>query len=440
MKPTSLAVALLFLCAGFGPAGLAHAGERSLSLSEAVAMALENNPSVRQERIALDAADRDARTVWNKFLPGINLSGSIRKAHDLPNASSPLPAAGPEMSLSAGLSLSLNAGIPEAIRQTLIARDAAALSLARAESALTASVSKAYYSLIADGAGLEASVESLKLAQALADQTEKNYRNGLASELDALQARYAAAVAQQELLVKRQAFGVSSRNFNALAGLELDERVIPSDTIEPDLAPVAKPPVLDRWIEGRNDVASARLALEKARSADLAAAINRFGPTLSLSEQTSVSGLQDGFSLPETATFTLSVSLPLDGYIPGSRGEAATRQSRAAAEVAALALEKARLAARQEIETLFANLEQLREGIALKRMNEEVAARAYDLSGQGYASGLVTQTALDDARTRLLSARLAVLSAENSYQAALIDLAAALNVRIGELYGLAGGK
>ena len=56
---------------------------------------------------------------------------------------------------------------------------------ARAESALTASVSKAYYSLIADGAGLEASVESLKLAQALADQTEKNYRNGLASELDA---------------------------------------------------------------------------------------------------------------------------------------------------------------------------------------------------------------------------------------------------------------
>lgn len=440
MKPTTLAVALMAFLAEAGFAGLACAGERNLSLSEAVALALANNPTVRQERIAADAADGDARTVWNKFLPGISLSGSVRKTHDLPNTSSPLPASSPEMSLSAGLSLTLNAGIPEAIRQTLIARDTAALSLARAETSLTASVSKAYYALIADRASLEASVESLKLAQALADQTEKNYRNGLASELDALQSRYAAASAQQDLLVKRQAFGVSSRNFNALVGLELDETVLPTDTIEPDLAPVVKPQALDRWIEGRNDVASARLALEKARSADFAAKINRFGPTLSLSEQTSVSGLQDGFSLPETATFTLSVSLPLDGYIPGSRGAAATRQSRAAAEVASLALEKTRLSARQEIETLFANLEQLREGIALKRMNEKVASRAYDLSGQGYASGLVTQTALDDARTRLLSAKLAVLSAENSYQAALIDLAAALNVQIGDLYGLAGGN
>jgi len=62
-----------------------------------------------------------------------------------------------------------------------------------------------------------------------------------------------------------------------------------------------------------------------------------------------------------------------------------------------------------------------------------VAVRAYELSREGYESGLVTQTDLDEARQKSLEARFSVLNAVYLYKSALIELAYALTMEEREL-------
>ena len=82
----------------------------------------------------------------------------------------------------------------------------------------------------------------------------------------------------------------------------------------------------------------------------------------------------------------------------------------------------------------FDSADQLRETVRLARFNEQIALRKFELSGQGYESGLVTQGSLDEARQNYLSAQLKVLSARNALETGIIDLANALNVEETALY------
>lgn len=170
------------------------------------------------------------------------------------------------------------------------------------------------------------------------------------------------------------------------------------------------------------------MVLELAQSRRRAATLNRYAPTVSLSESTAIADLQKDISPPETAVFTLSVSIPLNGYIPGSSTSVGVKELTAAVERAELALRETRIQAVEQVTVLTDTLDRLQRSIELTRMNESVAVRAYDLSREGYDSGLVTQTDLDSTRQKSLEAGFAVLNAQYLYKAALIELAYALGI------------
>lgn len=406
-----------------------------LSVEEAVLLALENNSAVQREKLVERVSRARADSSWNAFLPDISLTAALRNVHELAgsNSSSRADTLGTDLSASAGLRLSLQAGVGETLHQTGLEKSRAETVRAETEASVVRTVKKSYYAIATERRRLELYERNLELARRETELVQRNYNAGLASELTLLQARYAAASLEPDLLQARQEFQQTLRAFNILVGIDPEEAVTFTDTLEHNFPEVCLPGNIPERIEERADVTLARIALDNAISRRRAASLNRYAPSVSLSESVSVSGIQDGFSAPETGTFTLSVAIPLNGYIPGSATRIDGKEFDAAVERAELALNDARIEAHEEIRVLTDTLNRLQKSIELTRLNESVAVRAYELSREGYESGLVTQTDLDEARQKSLEARFSVLNAVYLYRAALIELAHALDMEENEL-------
>ncbi len=427
----------VFLCGFLAAAAAEGAALLPLSLDGAIGLAADGNSDLQKQKIALELAELKAANAWNVFLPSLSLSGTYSDTQAF-NKTAVIREPDPDLRASAGLSLSLNAGVGETMRQAVFAADSARLVYRQAEAALVRTVKKTYFTLVTDLATLDVGEKNLELARAQEALVARNYRNGLASELEYLQAQYAAASLEPDLIQKKNKYRNAVRSFNLLLGLPLEAEPVLTDAVSGSYRPFSMPEVPDAFLDARLDVRIAALNLEKAESQRRSGTLTRYAPTVSISEQAGVSGLLEERNLPETGTFSLTVSIPLNGYIPGSKEKLAGAENKGAVELAQIALAQARLAARQEADSLQETLAQLSEAIRLNRLGEKLAERAYELSGQGYSSGLVTQADLDSARQKLLAARTNVLTAENGYRLGLIDLAFALNMTENEL--LAAGE
>jgi multidrug efflux system outer membrane protein len=97
-------------------------------------------------------------------------------------------------------------------------------------------------------------------------------------------------------------------------------------------------------------------------------------------------------------------------------------------------LETARKKAAEDIKQKADTLLRTEESIETRQLNYRISLRAYELSEQGYARGLVSATDLEASRQRMIGARQAVLQAEVSYLSASYELASALNLDIAEFY------
>ncbi len=437
-KVASFAFLVASLCSG-AASEPARGSVTRLGLEESLARAREGNASLLSERLAASVAQERARYSWNAFLPSLTLGGTLRNVHELAG-SAPPSRGGTSLEVSAGLSLTLTAGIPEARRQSGLARDAALLSLSNAESVVERDVKTAYYLLLADRDALELAEGDRALANRQAEYVRKNYESGLASELELLQARYAAAANEPKIDEARRAYRQACREFAILLGIEPTGDIELTDTLETNPRPVRLPDPPGSYVERSYSVRSARYALETAKSERRAGLLVQRAPTVSLSESVGVSNLEDGPRAPDYGTFSLSVSIPLNGYIAGSREWLSANERETAVLKAGIALERARRETFLLVQGLVERLEGRYRSIDLAAMNERLAARAYELSGQGYRAGLVTQTEYDGARQRLLEARLAALTAGYNYKIGVIELAHGLGLTEAEVCGGEAGR
>lgn len=410
-----------------------------IGLADALARAREGNAGLLSERLAASIARERARYSWNAFLPSLSLGASLRNAHGLAG-SAPAAREGTSLEASAGLSLTLTAGIPEARRQADIARDAALLSLSDAEAIVERDVKTAYYLLLADRDALALAEGDRALAVRQADYVRKNYESGLASELELLEARYAAASGEPKIDEARRAYRQACGEFALLLGMEPSEEVELTDSLEGDPRPVLLPEPVDSYVERARAVLSAKYALETAKSVRREGALTQRAPTLGLSESVGVANLEDGPRAPDYGTLTLSVSVPLNGYVRGSKEWLAGRERDAAIRKAEIELGSARREVLLRIRSLVELLEGKFLAIKLAAMNERLAERAYELSGQGYRAGLVKQTDYDGARQRLLQAKLSAVSAGYDYRIGVIELGYYLGLSEEETCGGEGSR
>jgi multidrug efflux system outer membrane protein len=124
----------------------------------------------------------------------------------------------------------------------------------------------------------------------------------------------------------------------------------------------------------------------------------------------------------------VTVNIPIDSWIPGTRQNQTVRAASNELEKAMLDLQNTETQAKNQIRSLVMRLNSTWENLTITRRRVEIAQRTVELSEIGFRNGTVEFRDLEDRRRDLSDARQRLLQGEFSYQSLILDLAAALNM------------
>ncbi len=421
---------------------------QTITLEESIATALENNADIQKQALSLEQSRKTVSNQWNIFLPSLSVSANYANSgHQIAPTSSD---GNWNWGASASIGLSnIGLNIPTAMKITQLDYQIALHSYEQLVKNIETQVAASFYGLISSKENVAILQDSLELARDEYDQVRARYNAGISSELDLLRAQYSYESAGPSVREAQSNYRAQIADFLILLGIEPSRS--PSEStgtysdveIDSTLTIVElELPTLDQlvstYVNDTAEVISNTLSVERSELSSLASKLSAYGPTLSLSENLSLSESMTGNDVSMTGSFSISARLPLDSIIPGSSGALTLEKGEDAIESAKIDFDTALLNAEQNIIEKSVDTRRLWEDIATANLNYTISQRTYELSQDAYRNGLLTQTDLEDARQNFTSANIALINAEIAYINGMYALANTLNISVSELYELYG--
>ncbi len=406
----------------------------TLDLSTCIDLALKNNSDFKISGIELETAERAEKYSWNQFLPSLSASTSLSAGSTLFSS-----AGSGDTSWSFGASVSaslpINASLTYSIREIALAYESEEISYETARLNLVASVEQEFAYLVASAAGMDIEKGNLDLAKKRYEQTMTNFSHGLASELEVLQAKVTAANLEPTYLETVSDYKTQVREFLLVLGLDPETEVVLDGNLEPEIVEFDVNDLIAGRLEERQDIKELRLALETLRNGRSLTAADGLTPSLSLSLNwnTSVSDAFDSASWQSGSwedglSAGIGLSIPLDGYIPGSETSLSLKEIDDEIEAASINLAQAISEARLEILNLVEQLKTAAASMELSELNVELAKKSYEMSEESFSRGTVQRLDVEDAQQEYSSAKQQYLLSQYTYISGLIDLRVALGL------------
>ncbi len=395
-----------------------------MTLDETIAIALAQNPRLRQEMARLGGARADVDIAYAPFLPqiGTGFRYSDFSAPVLPGGSF-VPA-----SLNAGVKdfVIAEAGVQWTLydfgrtqghyAQSVERERIQALALSRARQTIAFETAQAYFRLLAAQANLKVRNEALQRATSVLDDTNSRFVNGDADREDVLRAEVEIAQIQEEIFSAHQAIRDAESTLNVVLGRSAAESV--------EIAPIGGKPAFKEPIESclaiaassRHEISMARRAVAESRHG-LEAARGELLPRIfmrgSVIRSDSSSGTLNGWI--EGVGLHIDQSIYTGGAL---RGEVRHSEAEIRAACAALQsiLDQVTLQVRVSYEAINTDLARIRLGKTTIGQAEENLR----LTTVKYNNGTATPTDMVDAQTALIRAQTTYTTAVYSY---LTDLA-----------------
>ncbi|MDR0707567.1 MAG: TolC family protein [Treponema sp.] len=403
-----------------------------ITLEEAQERAVQQSVSLQKNALDLESAAYSASNLWSEFFPSLSAGAGISYGSNLfSNGGFTLEENNFSYSLSAGVSLSLNAGLPLSMRIITLAYQSQLLTYEDTKRQIGIQITKAFYNLLAEKQNITLLEEKLDLAQKQREKSAVAFRNGLISERSDMQAQFAMENARLDVNKASIQYESHLRDFLTLLGMDVSaDHVALDGAIESEKTSFDAESLIRDILPKRPDIVRQRQTIERLELAKRQKILSSKAPSVSASIQwkggTGSAALQGRFS--DSITGSLSVAIPIDPWIPGTKSDQTLRTAETDIEKARLDLVSIENTAKNEIKNLCANLWNLWRTIEIARMQVNIAERAYQLTEQAFQQGAVEVLTLEDARNALTAARQQLLSAELAYKLGILDLEAAVNV------------
>ena len=426
-----------------------HAGTYTLTLEEAIERALDQSLNLRKSAIDLAQTEYSAKRLWSEIFPSFSLSAGLNFLpptvlftgsgfHYRDEALG--------YSFNFGISLSLNPALVPSMKRLELAYRSQLLSYENAHRQLEIQVIKNFLSLIAMKENISHMEKYLEFAEQILANDRIARANGHLSELAWLNSQLSAETARYNLSNARGAYQNALGEFLAVLGMEAGNEIIFQGVFE--IAQVLSDPeqLILEYLPRRPDILSQRQTIERLELSKNITSLSSRAPTLELSTQwrggTPSSGQQNGFGDPftDSVSGSLSLRIPIDAWIPGTKQSQTVRAANVEIEKARLDLQNTETLAKTQIRSLVSNLRNTWENLAIARMRVDIARRTVDASGEGFRGGTVEFRDFEDTRNKLSDAQQQLLMGELSYKSLLLDLAAALNIEWKMLAGLYSGE
>ena len=417
---TPILLTLLWLLVPVLPGG---AESFTLGLQDALEAAVRVSPGLQQERISVAEAEARLEHAWNLFLPELDAGASLSRRTGVEEGS-PWSS-----SLSASASLRLASSLkPQIERYGTEAR----LSRAVYEAArldLGQDVREAFYSLLLNDRRIGIARRNTEIAEQRFQQVQQLFDAGRASRLELLTARLSLVSRQPELLSLQQNRAVLEARLKVLVGLDPeDELVLRGELRTPDV----ELDVQDFFRYAAEHSPRIRVLRLRLASLELSRSVTARDtrvPSLSMSYSLSPSvsppfdpGTWSARETWDTGTLSLRLSIPLDPYIPGSRGDRAIREFDYDFERTALEIEESLRSLQSQIAVLVRRLGLSESKLEVYRLAAEIAEERYEQINAIYQAGGRQLLDVDDALTEMEEAQLDLINEMNNYLQILIEL------------------
>ena len=415
----------------------AYAAAYTLTLEDAIKRALDQSLNLKKSAIDLAQTEYSANRLWAEIFPSFSLSAGVTFLPSTPLFTDPGFSYKNEAlgySFTLGISLSLNPSMSSSMKRIELAYRSQLLSYESAHRQLEILVVKNFLSLIAMKENIVLMEKNLEFAEQIVEKDRIARANGLLNELAWLNSQLSAETARYNLSNAQGTYQNSLGEFLTLLGMETNAEVIFQGTLE--IAQVLSDPerLIMEYLPRRPDILSQRQTIERLELSKNITSLSSRSPTLDLSTQwrggTPATGQQSGFGDPfvDSVSGSLSLRIPIDAWIPGTKQNQTVRAADAELEKARLDLRNAETLAKTQIRSIVSNLGQTWKNLDIARMRVDIAQRTVEASDEGFRKGTVEFRDHEDTRNKLSDARQQLLMGELSYQSLLLDLAAALNV------------
>lgn len=412
-------------------AAVSWADPMVLDLDTSINLALQNNPDLKISKIELETAERAAKNTWNEFLPTLTASADL----DGSSAStSTYSATDWEVGGSLSASLPLDASIAYSIKDTELSYESAKISYNTEKMNLVADVEQNFASLIASEADMDIDKANLELAQKRYEQTQTNFNNGLSSELDVLEAQVTAKTLEPTYLQTVADYKEDVREFLMDLGLDPETDVTFNGTLETPIYDFNSDDLINRYLYQRQDIKELQNELAIYENTKSLTAAEGLSPSLSLSAGWSAD-LDDAFDSSTTSdswadgfSAGIGLSIPLNGFIPGSSTNLSVKEADDDVQTASISLAQGVDEARTEIINLVEQLKTSASNMDLSQLNVELTRRTYEMSEESFSRGTVERLDVEDAQQDYYEAQQDYLESQYTYYSGLVDLRVALGL------------
>lgn len=382
---------------------------RSLTLKEAIALALQQQPNLKSAQAQANAARQGLVQARAAYFPTVSLNYTTNDSYQS-NAQS---ITGSGASTTTALTTStrdgdvvvsyqlLDSGQRKANEQSARANFKASTFAAEDERQLTiANAANAYYALLRQEALVSVQKANVDRAQATLDMTKEQASKGSLAKKDVYQAEADLANAKVSLLDAQNAQGVAVAELKQTLGIASAETIEPVD--HPTTTDVGAPLPLDNLLQTaygtRPDVQQAVQNVEREKAnVRYANAANG----LSVSVDTNLSAAFSPSS-GNSRAIGLTASLPI--FNAGSN-RAAVSQARETQKSVEAQLAAKKLSVAVEVETALRNLQTARASVPAALTAQEAAQINYDAATESRKEGIGTVVDVITAQSQLVEAQ-----------------------------------
>ncbi|MGH7501822.1 MAG: TolC family protein [Longimicrobiales bacterium] len=425
MTGRTLVVLAVAVFAG-APAAAQLAPSRTITLEEAIDMALRNSPLMAQRAGAVDQAESAERTALGDFLPSLSFSsGASLSSTERFDSNTGVVVSGSSDSYNARLSSSLmlfDAGRRFAARSQTRAQTAqAAADLIEQQFAVTLTAKQSFFDVIRLGENIRVVDANLARAEQTLAAAKQRFAVGSATTSDTLRGRLEVNQARQAVLQVESQRRSAMYSLGALVGIDGPVAADTATPTQPQPLLTSDEELIQLAITASPAVRTAELGVD---ANDAATRVSRaqWWPTLNASGGLTWSNQTASFSGGRRSWNTgLSLSYPL---FNGFSREDANARANINLRVSQVQYEDARRQARANAQRAIDAVRLAEQQIALAR--EAVAVAEEDLRVQQVRYELNASTTLDQiaSRAALVQSELDLISARYDYLIARAELEA----------------
>jgi len=412
----------LVLCIGLLAVAAVNAQE-SLSLDDALRLALQNNGLARAALAETDAADARLAAARANLYPSIDLSSSTTRTRIEGGGAI---ADTTQRQNGFGLEwLLLDNGQRELrIRQSSRTAEATRQSTRDTVRRVLFQTARAYYEVLRRKELLQVADTAVRRAETLLEVAKAQAEVGAAPQKDVLQAEADLANARVQQIQARNALRLAETDLKRLIGWEAQKPL-------PDLTAPDAPPTPDPALSVEQLWQRARLQRPDLRDAELRLQISRLGLDAArlnslLRLQISVRGFREYDPNSRTqGSLSIVASYPL---LDGGLTRASLREAEASLQSAQFRLQQAERDAYAEVESALLSIREAFERLEASKIAVAAAQRNFDAAQESLREGVGTIV-------EVLTAQLALVTAETNLVQATYDAAVAelqLRVATGE--------